>query len=92
MASCRRLDQAFDYLLDRAYGSKGGLLEHLIGELDAECILEREHDIYRRVRRQTEFVKVVLIVDLVWIDSHPTMSGQYVTDPVLHRACPLVLP
>jgi len=68
-------DQAYAYLRDVVDGFEGGFLQHFIGELDVECILECKHDVDRRMRRQAEVVEVGLIVHLAWIDRHTAMSS-----------------
>src|SRR5215831_10465681 len=57
--------QLGDGLVERADRAEGLASQHAVEELDAEVLLEREHEVHGRQRREPRLVEVAVVAELV---------------------------
>src|SRR3954471_7868478 len=90
-ASCAgsgiRRDELGQALTDRGDRLEGLATEQVVGELDVEGVLEREHQVDAGVRRQPGAVEVVAVRQRRDVDRQPAVLGYHFSNSFLHQ-CP----
>ena len=78
--------QLLEGRVDRRHALEHAALEHRVGELDVERVLERQHHVDARVRGHAGLEQVGLIVERLDVDRKPGVVAQYAADLFCHRA------
>src|SRR5438309_3090566 len=70
---------------DGGDGLEGALAQHVLGELDVERVLEREHHVDAGVRGHAGLVQVGVVADLGDVDRQAGVLGEDMSDLVVHQ-------